>query len=132
MGQPLVPQFSEFMDIWTGKTDGSGPLAIRKQQQACQIFSAFGAGARVTPLGGLFQFFYTHVILFPPETDVRDDWPGDASQVPPPVTDWLAFPAGQAVVLRVIFAERRGVGTLNEYLRVYCQRLAVLGEAPPL
>lgn len=127
-----TPSFNVTVDIWTGDALNLGPGQIRVQAVKAQIFSAFGSGARssISEVRDLPP--YTHVVLFTADTDVRDDWTGPDVVALPVKADWIAFPAGRIPCLRVQLVERRLLGSPDAYIRAYCCRGSIVGQAPPV
>lgn len=127
-----TPDFNTNVDIYTGTVGGLLPGPLRQQGVRCQIFSAFGSSVRAVQFTSALIDVYTHVLLFPAGTDIRDDFNALPALVGTPIADWLGFPAGQSPILKVVFVESRLLGTPDVYLRVYAARLGVVGGPPPL
>jgi hypothetical protein len=69
---------------------------------------------------------WTHVLLVPPATDVRDGYPsappGPGEESTPGTQDHVYVPDKNGTKFEVIFVERLGRGTAADAKRVYLQR----------
>jgi hypothetical protein len=126
MPNPVPPQFVSQIDIvpYLGGSSWGPPRATGV---LCQILSAYGAGIRATSFPQVVTAEYTHVVLFQPTVDVRDNWNPFTFIESTPLGDWLAYPSGGAPNLAVSFVEHRLLGLANHHLRVYCVRRASAG-----
>lgn len=132
MGVP-IPVFSSMCDIWTGNAANTAPAQLREANVPCQLLSAYASGARANLQNFIFGAgTWTHVVLFQGQTDLRDDFIGWFIAGPTAIADYIAIPQGSTPLLRVLFVERRSLGTGSDYLRAYCQRASVVGGTPPV
>jgi hypothetical protein len=125
MGYPPIPQLNTTCDIWTGSALFV-PQVVRHGAVLCQILSAFGSGGRGNRYITQIDSSYTHVVLFAGGTDVHDDWRDPVTSNVANVADWIAYPSGGSPILIVRFVERRDIGMVSEYMRVYCMRASLL------
>ena len=81
--------------------------------------AGLGAGAGITT-----PFRWTHVALFPPAADVRDGYQTGTPNGEAAAGGWdtVYVPDKTGTPFVVIFAERIGYGTGNDFKRVYLQR----------
>ncbi len=83
-----------------------------------------GVACHLRPAGGstLTTSFYTHVLLVPPGTDIRDDFTYGQPPVAGPNSDKVYIPDSNGVRYTVVLIRRVGQGTALDHQEVLLQR----------
>ena len=119
-----LPTSNTTCDIYR---NGNGPPAAPDVAGVACLLTPDFAGPHLAAITTSSILRWTHVLLVPPTTDVRDGYQGSGggavgTELNPAGADWVFVPDKNGTRFAVIFVERLGRGTGGDVKRVYLQR----------
>jgi hypothetical protein len=118
-----LPSSNTTCDVYR---NGNAPPAAPDVAAVKGFLTADFGGPHTAAMTTTTSVRWTHVLLVPPGTDLRDGYgPGSVigqETIDTTKNDWVYVPDKNGTKFAVIFVERLGRGTSQDCLRAYLQR----------